>query len=387
MAAAAEDHVASLVCLENVNYNARVLTQPQTNRPNPWQVTRVLCKHEADYLPRAAATQRNGEPPNDPNYLSASSCAIVKPHMREMLGLWMCQVCAFREADLFPSAISVCDRFLARFNLTSDDQIQLVGAASLHLASKLRETEPMTTSEVLYYTDDSYSVDNMRDIETIILDTLQFDLISVTPGHFLDAFITILQVPVELEQSVKTDALRRINMALIGNELLSVRPSVIAASCLVASLSSASLPVDGALFGNLCQAMACEPSYLVSCMNKSIEAWTKHYAAVYEAGLGSAQQKAADQDTDDDDEEDSDNDADSEDEEDSDVEMDEGLVIDCSSKESRGLPGSSSSSDVNDYLMDSDSGIQEDFMSDTAGADRQLGRLPSEYYCDSDNDD
>jgi hypothetical protein len=53
-------------------------------------------------------------------------------------------------------------------------------------------------------------------METIILDALLFDVISVTPGDFLDAFLTFLDVPMQFHDRVKADALRRINIALIG---------------------------------------------------------------------------------------------------------------------------------------------------------------------------
>lgn len=46
--------------------------------------------------------------------------------------------------------------------LDSPQKLQLIGAASLHLASKLRETDPMTTQDVVYYTDDAYSSSDVQ---------------------------------------------------------------------------------------------------------------------------------------------------------------------------------------------------------------------------------
>ena len=64
--------------------------------------------------------------------------------------------------DVFATAINISARFFQRATLTGDEQIQLVGAGSLHLASKLRETVPMKMADVLYYTDDAYT---LRDLE------------------------------------------------------------------------------------------------------------------------------------------------------------------------------------------------------------------------------
>jgi hypothetical protein len=100
-------------------------------------------------------------------------------------------------------------------------------------------------------------------------------------------------------------------------------------------------------------------------MEKSVEAWAKHYSEVYEAGA-SREDHA---DTVEEEE------SDSEDDE-SDIDMDEGVMVDCS-QGSR-----ASASDLNDYLMDSDSGIQEDFL---LSGSRHLVKMPSEYYSDSDD--
>jgi Cyclin, N-terminal domain len=72
------------------------------------------------------------------------------------------QICVFREVDVFPTAINLSDRFFALFPLTSKDQIQLVGATSLQLASKLRETVPVSTEEVLFFTDDAYAAKDLK---------------------------------------------------------------------------------------------------------------------------------------------------------------------------------------------------------------------------------
>lgn len=59
----------------------------------------------------------------------------------------------------------------------------------------------------------------LQDMETIILAALHFDLVSVTPGHFLDAFFNILNIGMVHRERLKADTLRRINISLIGKRV------------------------------------------------------------------------------------------------------------------------------------------------------------------------
>ena len=140
-------------------------------------------------------------------------------------------------------------------------------------------------------------------------------------------------------------------------------------------------------------------------MVKSTDAWDKHYKVVYEAASGDYEEcnrNDVDQDDDDDDDDDDAEYDDVELEYESDVEMDaeeeedEGLVIDCQ----RGpfsvrLTANSSAAETAaredltaDYFMDSDSGIQDDFLACCDGSGnsprRRSKAIPTEYYGDSE---
>lgn len=379
-----------LLCLENLD--AVQVVGGRNSRPDSEAVVSILLNHERDYT----VGNIYGKVPGDAEPFSTTQSQLVTAAMREILGQWMCQVCVFREVDVYATAINITDRFFSAFSVTSEQQVQLVGAASVHLASKLRETVPISIKEALYYTDDAYTAQNIKDMEAIILGTLHFDLVSVTPGHFLDAFFNLLNIAEIHRDRLKADTLRRINISLIVPDIIVFQPSSIAAACLVASLSAAGHPIDGMLLQRLCKIICCEENQLIVCANKTNDAWSKHRSEVYELSSANSERVPASDDSDleemDFDEE--------EDEEDSDMEDDEGLVFDCDEmdeEEEEEDDGEEEeeedqvkvlqvahATNVQEYLIDGDSGIQADEGSNHSSSFRFADLMASEYYEDSE---
>lgn len=58
------------------------------------------------------------------------------------------------EDDVFPLAINYLDRYLAVVP-TRKCHLQLLGAVCMFLASKLKESRPLTTEKLCMYTDNS----------------------------------------------------------------------------------------------------------------------------------------------------------------------------------------------------------------------------------------
>ncbi|GAV04082.1 hypothetical protein RvY_14415 [Ramazzottius varieornatus] len=379
-----------LLCLENLD--AMQVVSGQVSRPDSEAVVAVLLSHERDYSVGNIYGKRAG----DAEPFATTESLVVTSSMREILGQWMCQVCVFREADVYATAINITDRFFSTLTVTSEHQVQLVGAASVHLASKLRETVPISIKEALYYTDDAYTTQNIKDMETIILAALHFDLVSVTPGHFLDAFFNILNIGMVHRERLKADTLRRINISLIVPDILVFQPSSIAAACLVASLSAAGHPIDGMLLQRLCKIIRCEENQLIVCANQTNDAWSKHRSEVYELSSSKSERIPASDDSDleemefEEEEEEAD--------EDSDMEEDEGLVFDCDEMDDENEEEDEEEEDeeieekiplqavhvtnVQEYLIDSDSGIQADENSNSSSF--QFAMMASEYYEDEE---
>jgi cyclin D1 len=66
------------------------------------------------------------------------------------------QVCEDQKCqeEIFPLAMNYLDRFLSVCAITKD-QLQLLGAVCIMLASKLREPRPISAEALVYYTDNS----------------------------------------------------------------------------------------------------------------------------------------------------------------------------------------------------------------------------------------
>lgn len=64
------------------------------------------------------------------------------------------------EKEVFPLSMNYLDRFLSVFD-TPRTRLQLLGAVCMFLASKLKETSPLTTETLVTYTDNSIRVDEL----------------------------------------------------------------------------------------------------------------------------------------------------------------------------------------------------------------------------------
>lgn len=80
---------------------------------------------------------------------------------RELLLIWF-QVCEEQQCqpDVYWLAVNYMDRFLSVSRITKS-RLQLLGAVCLFLASKLKETLPLTVDKLVLYTDRSISYDEL----------------------------------------------------------------------------------------------------------------------------------------------------------------------------------------------------------------------------------
>merc|ERR1712129_154257 len=113
---------------------------------------------------------------------------------------------------------------------------QLCASVCILLASKFSQVVPITTDKLVIYTDNSVTVEELRQWEIKILNVLQWELSSVTTHSFIEHFIPGLSLSSRVNiPKVRRHAETIAAMAATEYQFILAKPSVIA----VASLAEA----------------------------------------------------------------------------------------------------------------------------------------------------
>jgi hypothetical protein len=163
----------------------------------------------------------------------------VKDVMRSILVDWLVEVCF--EFHLLPEtlylAVGITDRALTKIVIPRK-KLQMIGVTSLFIAAKYFEMEPPSVEEFVFITDNTYRKDEILQMESHILNCLEFNLTVVTCYDFLDHF---------LKASGANDLVSDLahflsELTLQDYVMLSFLPSTIAASCVTLALFSLNSP-------------------------------------------------------------------------------------------------------------------------------------------------
>ena len=124
----------------------------------------------------------------NPNYITTQK--DISEKMREILVDWIINVhLKFKLLDetLFLTIILI-DRYLEKVQI-SRNILQLVGVASLFIASKYEEIYPPLAKSFIYITDNAYNRNELLDMERKIFEILEFDISYPSPLRYMEMLV------------------------------------------------------------------------------------------------------------------------------------------------------------------------------------------------------
>lgn len=170
--------------------------------------------------------------PIEPDHLKDQKEVI--PKMRSILIDWINEV--HHQFHLVPETFHMCvaiiDSYLQVVKTTSRQHLQMVGVTALFIASKYEELFPPAIGDFIYITDDTYTKNQLLDMEIRIMKALDFNLSRPLPIHFLRRFSKAASA------EDCHHAMSKYFLELVTTEysMAHYRPSEIAASSLYLSL-------------------------------------------------------------------------------------------------------------------------------------------------------
>jgi len=144
---------------------------PQLVQEYAADLMRSMLRREHEFMPEASYMQTQPQ---------------INAKMRSILNDWLYEVhrkYKLRHETLF-LAICVIDCYLSKA-CVSRRRFQLVGVTALLIAAKVEEIEPPQLADLVYVTDNSYSKQDILDMEMAVLGTLGFRVAAPTAAHFL----------------------------------------------------------------------------------------------------------------------------------------------------------------------------------------------------------
>ncbi|XP_066589947.1 G1/S-specific cyclin-D2 [Prorops nasuta] len=269
-----------LLCCETTETECRAYLDSTLLRDD--RVLQNLLKSEERYAPSSSyfeCVQRD-----------------ISPLMRKIVAEWMLEVCEVQKCqeEVFPLSMNYMDRFLSICSIRKS-QLQLLGTACLLLASKLREPQPLSAQVLVFYTDNSITLDDLWRWEQLVVSKLKWELSAVTPGDFVLHILSRLPIDPRTWDSLMVRRHAQTFIALSAREykFSMYTPSMIAAASVAAALhgldwtGKSGYGLAG-LLDELTRITAIEQDYLHGCLEQ-IEEMVAEAHGNCEGNVGSHQ--------------------------------------------------------------------------------------------------
>ncbi|XP_044470264.1 G2/mitotic-specific cyclin-2-like isoform X2 [Mangifera indica] len=165
-----------------------------------------------------------------PNYMAQQ--IDINERMRAILIDWLIEV--HDKFDLMHEtlflAVNIIDRFLSQQTVVRK-KLQLVGLVAMLLACKYEEVSVPAVGDLILISDKAYNRKEVLEMESLMLNTLQFNMSVPTPYVFIQRFLKAAQSDKKLELL----SFYLIELSLVEYDMLKFPPSLLAAAAIYAA--------------------------------------------------------------------------------------------------------------------------------------------------------
>jgi len=196
----------------------------------------------------------------------------IAPHMRKIVTDWMLEVCQDQQCqpEVFFLAVNYLDRFLSLVNIKKN-QFQLLASVCILLASKFSQVVPITSEQLVVYSDHSVSVEQLRMWELEVLNVLQWEISASTAHSFLDHFCNSEDMK-NCNNVIRRQAETIAALAATEYKFITTKQSIVAAAALAAAVQQT--VEDQAVIENVVKQAAA----MIKCLPSEILFYQQHVA-------------------------------------------------------------------------------------------------------------
>jgi hypothetical protein len=138
------------------------------------------------------------------SYFTRFESSKIDASMRYTLVTWMLEVCEEQKCtdDVFSLAVNIFDRLMCLMHKVEKYHLQLFGTVCLFIASKLKSNcvNKLNALQLIEYTDNSVTLEELLEWELVILDKLKWDVAGICANDFLEFYLHRLVSALNLDK-------------------------------------------------------------------------------------------------------------------------------------------------------------------------------------------